>query len=215
MIDKKKLTIFGVIAAVIIAAVIGGIIWAANNSEPAAEPTTAPTANETNAPNESVTPTPSITASPSDGEFDGLMSFDKDREQAASNAAVAAAKWSSPVSDEARQQGYVSAEFSPELAKSFTPVWEDIYDSEQVTNLIVEAEAERVWLSDATGENKDHTYRVGVLINYNVDWMRRSGGASGQPEAQGTWWVTMDEKTGKVTKIDQPTKGELNIDLSK
>lgn len=215
MIDKKKLIIFSVIAAVIIAAVIGGIIWAANNSEPAAEPTTTPTANETNAPNESASPTPSITASPSEGEFDGLMSFDKDREQAASNAAVAAAKWSSPVSDVSRQNGYSNAEFSPELAKSFEPVWADIYDPEQVTSLTVEANAERVWLNDATGENKNHTYRVGVLINYKANWMRRSGGASGQPEAQATWWVTMDEKTGKVTKIDQPTKGELNIDLSK
>ncbi|MGH3654828.1 hypothetical protein [Glutamicibacter sp.] len=212
MIDKKKLIIFGALAAVIVAAIIGGIIWAANNSEPAAESTTVPTANE---PSQSATPTPSITASPSDGKFDGLMSFDKDREQAASNAAVAAAKWSSPVSDEARQQGYLSAEFSPELAKSFAPVWADIYDPEQVTSLTVEANAERVWLNDATGEESKHTYRVGVLVNYNVDWMLRSGGASGQPEAQATWWVTMDEKSGKVTKIDQPTKSELNIDLSK
>ncbi|MGO4298350.1 hypothetical protein [Glutamicibacter sp. MCAF14] len=212
MIDKKKLIIFGALAAVIVAAIIGGIVWAANNSEPAAEPTTAPTANE---PSQSATPTPSITPSPSDGKFDGLMSFDKDREQAASNAAVAAAKWSSPVSDEARQQGYLSAEFSPELAKSFAPVWADIYDPEQVTSLTVEANAERVWLNDATGEESKHTYRVGVLVNYNVDWMLRSGGASGQPEAQATWWVTMDEKSGKVTKIDQPTKSELNIDLSK
>lgn len=211
MIDKKKLTIFGAIAVIVVAAIVGGIIWASQNSTPTTEPTPSPTAT----PSSSATPSPEITASPSEGEFDGLLSFDKEREKVAANAAVAAAKWSSPVSEEAREQGYRSAGFSPELVESFNPVWADIYDPEKVTSLIVEANSERVWLSDATGKDKKHTYRVGVLINYNVDWMRRSGGASGQPEAQATWWVTMDEKTGKVTKIDQPTKAELNIDLSK
>lgn len=218
MIDKKKLIIFGIIAAVVVAGVVAGIIWAYNNSEPAT-PTTPTT--ESTAP---VSPTESTasptglaeaSASPTGGKFDGLMSFDKDAEKIAGNAALNAVKWSSPVAQDVNVQRYLSAGFSKDLAESFEPVWTDIYDPAQLTYFNTSGKVDRIWLSDATGEENAHSYRVGVLISYDIDWAWREGGASSNPEAEATWWVTLDEKTGKVTEIDQPTKGELNIDISK
>lgn len=218
MIDKKKLAIFGIIAAVVVAGVVAGIIWAYNNSEPAT-PTTPTTESTVPAsPTESTaSPTGSAeaSASPTGGKFDGLMSFDKDAEKIAGNAALNAAIWSSPVAQDVNVQRYLSAGFSKDLAESFEPVWKDIYDPEKLTYFGVTAAADRVWLSDASGEENAHSYRVGVLISYDIEWSLREGSDSGSPKAEATWWVTLDEKTGKVTEIDQPTKGELNIDISK
>lgn len=217
MVDKKKVTIFVAVAIVIIAALFGGFIWGLNSkSEPSvAENNTTVSTESTATSNEvAASATPDSTGTPS-GDFDGVLSFDEDQENLAINAAIAAAEYSSPESDQARQNSYNNAGFSPELTKSFSSVWVDIYDPEKVTSLTVEATFERVWLSDVTGDDKDHTYRAGVLLTYDADWMKRSGGASGQPKAQGTWWVTIDEKTGKVTEVDQPTKSELNVDLAK
>lgn len=139
--------------------------------------------------------------------------INEELQKIAVNGALAAATWSSPVSDIAHQNQYRNADFSQKLVKSFKPVWEDIFDPEIVTSLSAEPTFESASIVTDDDALNDTSKSVAVELSYKLNWMKRAGGASGHPKDQAIWIITVDEESQEVTKVVQPTAAELNIVL--
>lgn len=203
MLDKKKLFVLGVIAFIIIGALVAVIIWLSTSST-------------RNAPAE---PTPGATPSSSAAADDG---FTKEIEATATTAAATAAQFQGSDTKAQRERIYADAGFSQELATSFEPVWFEVFSDPIVGTVSIQATGEtlvsasvgvkgtpNVELQSVKGKPGNRSYRVAVDVAFQPQWTTQTGNPRTESQYTATWIVTVDEATGVVTNVEQPAADEI------
>lgn len=200
MLNKKRMTIVIGIGIIVIVAIITGVIWLASATTQGAEPS----------------PTPSETST------DNLRApgFTEELKGTAVTAAVTAAVFQGSDTRAAREKRYASSGFTQELAENFEPVWFDVFGT--ASKHYIEATGETligaavnytgvntVQHVTATGKAGNRVYRVAVDVGCTPQWSVDGGGSQMATAFTATWTVTVDEATGLVTGIEQPTPDEI------
>lgn len=211
MIDKTKVVIIGIALGVVLGLLIAGIVWvvAANRGDDTTATPSAPTT--------ATEPTDAATsAAPSESPS---VSFDLDQGYAetATRAAITAASWDGTATDQNRRDAYKQAGFADQLVESFKPLWQQVFDVPKVfhyantfdnrtlisatTTGNLDAEPDLV---DTTGQDPHEQYRFAVAITYKADWDQKAGSDDFHFEGKATWYVTVDQATGKAVAVEQP-----------
>lgn len=195
MLDKKRLAVFITLGAIVLVAFIALVAWIIGNINSA--PATAPSAS----------PTPSSSISPE------LAAFTPELEKVAVNVAIAASSWSSAATPEARAQQYERAGMSPEYARVYTPIWSSVFEGTKSSE-VSSAVRSKPEVLDVDGDLGYLTFKVAVPIDWRASWNFGSG-QQFQPGAANPWIVTVDEHTGLVTAVDQPSLDDIDITLNR
>lgn len=200
MIDKKRLTIIAVVIAVLIAVIVALIVALMNaNRDSAATPPSptgepvVPTVVETD-------PTPEIV-------------FTEEQLQTIRDVAAAATTWTNITTNEANVQRYIDAGMSSSLAREFVPVWAEIYlGGAEIYGTLAPRGTPTV--VDYTPGSTEGTgiFQVEGVIDFDGT-ARLEPGRPVPVTGQAIWLFALDEATGKVIAIAQPTLAELNVPL--
>lgn len=205
MINKKKLAlIVGFIIAVVLALVLVIVLTAtagttARISKPH-ESTAAPSASASSTPGSGAT----------EGSYADVEAFTEQLAEHARSAASAANAWSKAAPAQNRVNQYLRSHISPETASTFTPVWAEIFASAKTAEVTTSLVGDPA-ISSVTGTTGHHTFIVGVPVNYQATWLRQDGTTGYQAPTRATWWVTVDEASGLITAITQPSPDDLQI----
>jgi hypothetical protein len=214
MIDKKKVAVIGAAVGLVLGLLIAGIVWVATSGKNAGGGGSSPVATATS-PAPSSTPTAS-SATPSSSPTETAFDVDQAYAQTAITTAMVAASWDGIDTDENRRTAYVGAGFSPQLAASFTPLWQQVFDVPQVFHYdfgdgrsVMSATTVGNLDSDpdiasTTGQAPHQQFRFAVNIAYKADWDKTAGSDNFHLGGTGTWFVTVDEATGKAVAVEQP-----------
>lgn len=201
MLDKKRLALIIAIAAVIIVALVAGIVWITANNKPGAEPE----------PSSSPTSTADVDTS----------AFTTELRTTVITAAATAAQFQGSDTKAQRERNYVDAGFTQELATTFEPVWFEVFSApivgkvhiestgETLVSAAVSIQARDVTVEDVTGEDGNRLFHVAVDVDCQPQWTTDTGNPRMPSKFTATWRVTIDEATGQVTDIKQPTPDEI------
>lgn len=203
MLDKRKLTLF-IIAAVVIVATIAGIAVLAigRASTPQATSSTAP----------ATAPIPSGHAdeTPNSASYESWLAFEP-YSQVAREVALEACRWRKLEDAAVKERAYVAAGMSAQLAASFRPVWADVFATESVATAEISCRVNTPPAVNAVdGTEGNYVWRVGVTVIYEGTWVHNATpGAQGAASA--TWWLTVEQETGEVIAIEQPSPSDVQI----
>lgn len=210
MLDKKKLAIIITVAIVVLAALIIGIIWVSTNAGRAttATPNSSPTSS---------TLSPAATATLTDPQRATVIT-----------AAVAAAQFSGSDGKAQRDRNYAAAGFPEGLAASFQPVWLEVFNVPTVSKVKIAATGETllgatinvqstptVSVTHVSGTPGHRTFEVAVDVACAPQWTLDGGSVRFGNEFTATWHVTLDEATGAVTNVEQPTRAQIPFQVDK
>lgn len=214
MIDTRKVWIAAAIAVVIVAALVALIVFGTQSvgQQVAADRTAAARASKAAA---SATPTLIETpaeAQPSDDAYDEELSATDAIYKRASTAALAASRWDGAETAADRKADYTKAGIAADLAATYKPVWASVFGNNITAAITTQADGQP-GLNSVTGTDGHRQYRLGVTVIYRGSWTA-NGKSGSQDPATATWWVTVDEATGKVTAIDQPRASDLQIRIA-
>ncbi|MGL4173655.1 MAG: hypothetical protein ACRCTR_06235 [Actinomycetota bacterium] len=191
----------------------GGIAWVvingSNRSSPHATPASTPTTSN-GMPTAKAMPSP--TTPPA-------TAFDVDEAYAltATKTGVAAATWSGSSTAAQLRSAYVAAGISDQLATSFTPLWHQVFDVPKVFHFpdaaggkpVISAETHADYdgapdIVLTTGQAPHRQFRFAVNITYRASWDQKAGSDNFNHDGKATWFVTVDEATGKAVAVEQP-----------
>lgn len=202
MLDKKRLAIIIAIAAVVIVALVIGIVWIA-----------------TNATRSDAEPTPSPSATSSAGA--DTSGFTPELKSAVITAAATAAQFQGSDTKAQRERNYLKAGFTQELATNFEPVWFEVFSDpivgkvhiestgETLVSAAVSIQARDVTVESAKGAPGSRIFRVAVDVDCQPQWTTETGNPRMPSKFTATWRVTIDEATGQITDVTQPTADEI------
>ncbi len=217
MIDPRKVWIAAAAAILVIAITAVSIVIGVQSitRHPVDEAATADAAAAASNPSPSTSPEPITTpaeSTPLPGAYDQELSATTAIYACATAAAVAASTWDSSEPPDARSVRLTTAGLSPDLQRTFTPVWASIFAS-ATTASITTAPAGEPGLNSITGNPGKRQFRIGVTLSYQGSWNVNGTSRSQQP-ASATWWVTVDEAMATAVAIEQPTPNDLQIRLT-
>lgn len=213
-IDKKKVWIIGGIAAVVIAVIVVLIVIAVQLSvqnKRQQEEHDALYGKDT---------TTSASPTPQKGNDDGQPQADYDSFESvpdsvydtAEKVGLLAAAWDGTQSDADRTAAYETAGMSPELAASYKPVWAEVFANVPASHITITQNG-APGLNTLSGDPGHQQVKVGVSLKYSGTWTH-AGRTDMQVPADATWWVTIDEASGKAVAIDQPSTNDVQIRVS-
>lgn len=212
MIDKRKAWIAGAtilaLLTAIVVLIVGGLHVAHRQAPAAGQPATASASPSL------TTVSPESRAgedSPSQGAYDNMI-VSTDITTLASQAGVAASSWDASQSVQARRRAYTAAGFSPDLARTYTPIWASIFGDNKTAKITTKADG-HPGINTVNGQAGHRQLRLGVTIIYQGSW-NDHGTPRAQQAATATWWLTIDEASHQVTKIEQPDPNALQIRLT-
>lgn len=201
MIDRRKILTFAIVGAVALAVIIGIIVLVVVNQ------------NSNDGGNDDTAVKPSASSSPTPTEGDeaeeALALFEDDYLSMAKSAAVIATSWNGATDPEVRTARYTQAGLAPELAASYTPVWAEIF-GDNITAEITTTVDNNLVVNEVRGEKGSYVWRVAASVTFKGSW-HEDGATQIQSAKTATWWLTIDQSTGEVTAIDQPSSDELQI----
>lgn len=203
MLDKRKLTLF-IIAAVVIVATIAGIAVLAivRASVPQATSSTAP----------APAPIPSGHAdeTPNSESYESWLAFEP-YSQVARDVALEACRWRKLEDAAVKERAYVAAGMSAQLAASFQPVWADVFAPASVATAEISCRVNTLpAVNSVDGTEGNYVWRVGVTVIYEGTWVHNATPGV-QGAASATWWLTVEQETGEVIAIDQPSPNDVQI----
>lgn len=193
MIDKKKLGIIIAVTAGVTTLLVVLAVWVGS------------TPNRPGSPVDALVQPPA--ASPSATPEDRLRAIAPDLDQTARKVALQVVQWGSfPL--ESRRGHYVEVGMSPGYAAVFQPIWQTVFEpvgGGQVSGIYLESTR----VLDTTGEEGYRTFQVAIEARYTAQWH-----ADGRPTGstrRNVWVLTVDEHSGLVTAVDQPSMEELDL----
>lgn len=130
------------------------------------------------------------------------IKLSREIEDLARNGGVAAAQWRSRETDEIRKGRYDSAEFSPELAEDFEPIWVKIFDHDSVQ--VAGVGADSAGLPTATSIDPARSLTVSVPIQFSARYHSSAGIPQPTPKQTAVWTLTIDPAKNQITAITQP-----------
>lgn len=196
MIDRKRLTLIIVGIVAVVAILAGLTVWLViANQNPAEDETQHGTSSE-------IEETPTIT-------------FTEEQQKTVFAVARLAAAWNGTANPDTTEQRYVEAGMSESLARDYLPVWAGYFGS----NEIAQIQVKNVGSAPASieyGEGNQHTepgtgkFRVGVEVTYEGTY---HNGSTTVPIGNNSaiWYFILDERTGNVVDIQQPSLGDLGL----
>lgn len=215
MIDKNKVAIIGAALGVAAGLLIAGIIWVVANSS-GNETDTAPANTPISKPLPA-TATPGQQSDPPAPELETEFDVDQGYADTAVRVAITAASWDGSANQANRRKAYEQAGFSDQLVKSFTPLWQPIFDVPKVSHYLntfdqstniaatttgnLDGEPDLV---DTAGQDPHEQYRFAVDMTYRANWDQKAGSDDFNHEGKATWVVTVDQATGKAVAVAQP-----------
>lgn len=204
MLNQRKLIII-ISAAVVAVALIGGVIvYAALNRQPNAATATSSPGLPTVSGNAGDMPAPS-------GQFESWDIFNKQFSETARGAAVTACSWSKLRSEQILRHGYENEGMSTALAAEYTPVWAEVFAADTVGSAEIWCRVSgQPGINKVTGEQGSYVWRVAVPVVYQGKWVHNAT-PSAQGVASATWWLTIEQETGKVVAIEQPSPNDVQI----
>ena len=188
---KHKVTLIVLVTTVAI--IVGLIVWLviANKND------TAPSQPSDNSSKASETPVTNFTA---------------EQQKTVFAVARVAAAWNGSTNAASTERRYIDAGMSEKLARDYRPVWAE-YFGDNITAQINANKASDAPASlkyEKGSEEGTGLFRVGVKINYKGTF---NNGKTTALIGGGVaiWYFILDERTGKVTDIEQPMLDELNL----
>lgn len=225
MFDRRKLTLFLVAGVLGLALIITGIVVVVANqqgssqSEATQEPSSSTSStsedpnavgDEGSASSDSPGDDQSGDDQPTEAEV-ALAIYEDDFEQMALNVAMQASSWDGVLAPETRVKHYREVGMSEELAQSYLPVWAEIFEGHEISEVGTSPKnSPRV--DEVRGVEGSYVWRVAVDVVCKPIWH-----ANGQTRTisarTATWWITIDQAQGEVIAIDQPSAESFQIDV--
>lgn len=195
MVDKKRLIIIMSAVAVLAVAITLVIVWLLSAID---------------APSKPAGPTPSV--QPTETVDPDIAAFTPELAQIARDATHAAVTWGVSTPRDQLINRYTENGMSPEYASVFTPLWVSVFEGARSAQVDVQSVRQPEVL-DVTGEENFRTFRVAVPVVWNASWVSSSQGQQNAGTKPGVWILTVDEHTGLITEVDQPTVEDLDLDM--
>jgi len=202
MLDKKKIIIIAIVG-VVVAVLIGAIVWLALSGS-----------------RNTTTSTPD--AAPTGSAEPVIAEIPAEIEEMATTAAATAVQFQGADTKSQRERNYIAAGFSQEVAANFEPVWFDVFSDPIVGKVSIEATGESlvsaavsvksvpsVELESVTGEPGARSYRIAVDVAFQPQWTTDTGSPRFESQYTATWTVTVNEATNTVTGVVQPSADEI------
>lgn len=206
MLNKRKLITIIIATVVVLGLIAAAIVYAVLNRQP----DETPPAEGTSSPAPTVSGSAGDTPAP-DEQFDSWDIFNDEFSETARVAAAAACSWSKLTDESIIRRGYENAGMSADLAAEYTPVWAEVFASDSVASAEIWCRVSgQPGINEVTGSEGSYVWRVGVTVIYEGTWVHNSApGAQGAASA--TWWLTIEQETGEVIAIDQPSPNDVQI----
>ena len=204
MLNKRKLT---VLIALAVAAIVGVIVGFAAagphlSAAPASEPEPSPSASSTG--------------------VDAAAVLTPELLRTVYAGATIAARFVGSDAETQKRLTYRENGFSEELAATFTPVWFDVFadpivgtaetlNGQKLISAVVNVQAREVTLESVEGDAGARVFRMAVRIDCVPQWTTQNGQLRMPAHFTAFWHVTLDEASGKITDVAQPTLDEIPL----
>jgi len=204
VLDRNRLIIIIVGALLVLAMVVGVILWlTSGNQGPTSDPS-----QPREDPQEIETPT---------------ITFTEEQERTIRNVAAVSTRWDGAADPAQMEQRYVDSGMSQKLARSYEPVWAGYFGTNITAEIISTVTGTPTVLQYAPHEgdgtdgasplapNGQGKFLVSVEVTYEGTFRNDNGKPVLISPARAVWQYVLDERTGTVTDVEQPLLGDLAL----